>query len=39
MHTATNIEQIFDSIERTRCCVMMQKERLDFFSGGHVHHL
>ena len=32
MHTATNIEQFFDSIERTRCCVMMQKERLDFFS-------
>ena len=32
MHTATNIEQFFNSIERTRCCMMMQKERLDFFS-------
>ena len=39
MHMATDMEQFFNSTERTRCCVMMQKERLDFFSLGHVHHL
>ena len=32
MHMATDMEQFFNSIERTRGCMMMQKERLDFFS-------